>query len=438
MIKSENMKVRIYITLLLATNLCGSVRAQWNWPEDRVKAEGKNAYYTDNLNNGLYRLAADKLSWLLINAPDLNPSIYINGAKIYETLAANESDPGLKLIYQDSALLMYDLRIKYFDKEASVLNRKAYKAYRYYRDRKEKYEELYSLFKRTFELNGNQVLDNNLVAYMDITRRYKMSGGALTDEQVIDIYSEISEVIEFKMKEADNIERLKTLQDNLDKLLTSTITVDCNFVEQTLAPKMADEPENVKLAKKVFQLLLTGKCTDSPFFLKSGKMVHEHEPTYGLGVVIAKKEMAAGNFKVAENYYLQALELTDDNAKKGEIYMDLATSHAAKKNRVTARKYAFKATEQDASLKGAYSLVGILYMQSYDDCRQGVNRVEDRGCYLAAYKMFQKAGNAEGMRNSRQQFPSIEEIFELNLEEGDSFTVGCWIDEKVTIQRRPS
>ena len=148
--------------------------------------------------------------------------------------------------------------------------------------------------------------------------------------------------------------------------------------------------------------------------------------------------MAAGNFKVGEDFYKEALALTDDNLKKGEIYMDLATSYAAKRNKVPARSYALKAVDQDPSLKEAYSLVGNLYMQSYEDCRKGINRVEDRGCFLAAYKMFQLAGNAEGMKNSRQQFPSIEEIFELNLEEGDKLTVGCWIDESVTIQRRPS
>ena len=194
------MNPKIYLTIALVLGLYTFANGQWNWPEDKVKAEGKNAYYTDHLKNGLHRQAADGLYWLLVNAPNLNPSLYINGAKIYEYLADNETDPGQKLVYQDSALLMYDLRIKYFNKEASVLNRKAYKAYRYYRDRDDKYEELFQIFQRTFELNGNQILDNNLIAYMDVTRRYKVAGGNLSDEQVIEIYTEISEIIEFKTK----------------------------------------------------------------------------------------------------------------------------------------------------------------------------------------------------------------------------------------------
>ena len=37
-----------------------------------------------------------------------------------------------------------------------------------------------------------------------------------------------------------NTDRLRRYQDNLDKLLTATITVDCNFVENTLGPKLSE------------------------------------------------------------------------------------------------------------------------------------------------------------------------------------------------------
>ena len=54
----------------------------WNWPEDRQTAEEKNVIYTDMMKLGNYKLAVPPLSWLLVNAPDLNESIYINGARI--------------------------------------------------------------------------------------------------------------------------------------------------------------------------------------------------------------------------------------------------------------------------------------------------------------------------------------------------------------------
>ena len=72
---------------------------------------------------------------------------------------------------------MYDLRIKYFGNEASILNRKAFPAYKFYKGDKSKYNELMDLFEKTFTLNGADFSTNNFVAYMDIVRRFKATGG---------------------------------------------------------------------------------------------------------------------------------------------------------------------------------------------------------------------------------------------------------------------
>ncbi len=428
-------KKSLFLALLVLTF---KAQAQFNWPEDRATAEEKNAFYTDNMKSGNYQATIPALQWLLNNAPDLNPSIYINGAKIYEGLADAEKDPKQKIIYADSALIMYDLRIKYFNDEAKVLNRKAFKAYKYQKGRKEKYQELFELFQRTFELNGNNLLDNNIVAYMDVVRRYSLANNPITDAEIINIYSEISDVIDYKITLGKNVDRLQKYQDNVDKLLTATVTVDCDFVENNLGPKLESEPSNLKMAKKIFQLLLTGKCSDSPLFIKAAKSVHNMEPSYGLAIVVAKKEISGGSFEEGVKYYNEALELTDDNTKKGEIYFDLATVYAAKGEKRTSRSFALQSVGADPTRKDAYSLVANLYMTSYNDCREGVSKVADRGVFLAAFEMFKRAGDSKGMNNARNQFPSIEEIFELDLKEGDTIQVGCWINGTVAIQRRPS
>jgi len=74
-------KKSFFLALLIVTF---KAQAQFNWPEDRATAEEKNAFYTDNMKSGNYKATIPALQWLMNNAPDLNPSIYINGAKIYE------------------------------------------------------------------------------------------------------------------------------------------------------------------------------------------------------------------------------------------------------------------------------------------------------------------------------------------------------------------
>ena len=117
------------------------------------------------------------------------------------------------------------------------------------------------MFKGTFELNGNSVMDINLLPYMDVTRRYKVSGGNITDEEVLDIYEEIVDITNYKIEVGKkNVDRLKVVLDKVNELLVSTIDVDCDFVENTLGPKLKEEPDNLKLAKNIMRLAFAGKC----------------------------------------------------------------------------------------------------------------------------------------------------------------------------------
>ena len=96
------MKAKIFLIGLIGILFSNSAHAQWNWPDDRAKAETQNALYTDGYKQGNYRLAADHLQWLLVNAPNLNKSIYIHGVRIYDGLASEETDKDVKLVFQDS------------------------------------------------------------------------------------------------------------------------------------------------------------------------------------------------------------------------------------------------------------------------------------------------------------------------------------------------
>lgn len=411
----------------------------WNWPNDeemKAVAVERNVLYTDYYKQDNYASAKTPLVWLLKNTPDLNNSIYINGIKIYESLADAEKNAAQKAIYADSAMLLYDLRMKYFGDEANVTDRKAFAAYKYYKDDKAKYPELYALFQKTYELNGNNVMDANTVFYMYIVSKYKLSGGPLSDEDVIDIYGQISDVLAYKISKKVNEERLTKMQEQIDALLSATVTVDCQFVENNLGPKMKADPSNLKMSKKVFQLLLNGKCSDSPLFVESAILVDKSEPTFSLKKVIALKARQNNDFETAEKYFKEALELADDNTKKGDIYLQLAEMSATRGQKVAARDYARKTLAADPTKSEAYSLIGNLYYGSFDECKKGENKVLDRAVFLAAYEMYKRAGNSTGMQASKNQFPSIQDIFDYDMKVGDNITCGCWINETVVLQRR--
>ncbi len=424
--------------LYLSISYFGIAQGTWNWPEDKATAEEKNAIYTDYVKQGSFKEAQAAHYWLLTNAPDLNPSLYINGAKLYKGLADSEKDPARKIILQDSALLMYDLRIKYFQKEAKVINRKAYTAYKYYKGREDKHEELLAILQKAFKLNGNKVYDNNLVAYMDAVRRIQHKTKKFSQDEIFAMYDEVSAIIKYKIgANSQKAEKLKGYQDTIDKMLTDMIgEVDCAFIDDKLGPKLDADPTDVNLAKKIVQLSLAGKCSDSPLFLQAAKIVHKGEPTHGMAKVIALKCEASKDYDCALSFFSEAAELGETNVEKAEMYMEIGDLYAKRGNKSKAREYYLKTANTDPSMKKAYSQIGYLYFKSYDDCKQGVSRVDDRAVFIAAYEMFKRGGNSSGMNNAKEQFPSMEEIFSEGKELGQSVKVGCWIGETVTIQKR--
>lgn len=436
------MKVKsiIFMCLMVSISLINQLKAQdgWNWPEDKQKATTKNALYTDALRADNYRAAANHLSWLFQNAPDLNPSIYINGAKIYDGLAAQAKEPKAKAVFVDSALLMYDLRVKYFNEEADVINRKAYEAYKYYRGETKKYPELLQMFSKAFELNGKNVLDVNTIAYMDIIRRAKLSGTPMTDEEILAKYDLIVGIIDQKLADPKekNKASLQDYKDKIDAMLSEIVTVDCAFIENKLGSQLKADPSDLKTAKKIISLSLTAKCTDSPLFMEAARVVHEKEPNFAIAKVIAIKAKVDNDYETAAKYLQEALTLTDQNTEKAEIYLELADIAARRGQKNAARDYALKAVSADPSKTDAYTFIGDLYFKSYEQCKGGENIVKDRAVFLAAYEMYKRGGASSRMETAREQFPSAEEIFTYNMEVGQQITVGCWINETVVIQKR--
>ncbi len=426
--------------LILAVAVTATAQNGWNWGDQVDVAKENNVIYTDALKAKNYAATIEPLDWLLTNTPDLNASIYINGEKIYTALAKQESDPAKKEEYIQKGLELFDTRVKYFGKEDRVIERKAFYAYSFYQKDKEKYPYLYDLFTKTYQLKGDKMNRGNLVAYMNMVYKFRFAGGELSDEEVINIYSNISEALSTQRASASdaNKARYDKSIDNVDKLLTATkVEITCEFVETKLGPKL-ENTGDLKMAKLIFGLMLKGKCTDSPLALKAAGVIQESEPTFTIAKFLAQKNIQDGNVDEGLKFYEEAAGLSEDNVEKAETFVSIARIQAKEKQKSTARNSARRALSYDPSYSDAYKLIGDLYMQSFDDCAGGESKVDDRAVFIAAYDQYRRAGNSAGMANAKAQFPSIEEIFNEGKEEGQSITIGCWINTTVKLERRPA
>lgn len=430
---------RILITLAIALAAQIGVQAQdgWNWPEDPDKkslAIEKNALYSDMITAENYEAAKKPLDWLLKETPDLNSSIYIQGVKVYENLAMSTTGERQKNL-QDSTVLLYDLRMKYFNDEENVTNRKAYEAYAMWKDRKDRYADLYKVEKEAFEMLGNKLFLTNAMPYMFAIRLHKLSGGDITDLEVIEAYDKINALLDHYLEQGEDPARVAKYRDYIDQLFNNTVKIDCNIIENQLYPKFKNN-KNIGDAKRIIKFALSEGCTSSEAFIEAAKFVVQTEPDFGIIRLLAIRSKSAGDLDDAKKYFEQAITLTEDNVKQADVYIELADLASKRGAKSEARSYANKALAADPSRKEAYVIIGDLYLQSYNDCREGKDVVKDRAVYIAAYNMYQKGGNSSRMATAKEQFPSKEDIFNYNYNVGQEVQVNCWVGETVKVDTR--
>lgn len=412
------------------------------WPENRAKAEESVAIYGDAVKQGNYRGATAAWQWMVTNAPNWNTKLYIEGADIYDKLAEKESDPAKKRVLIDSLLWVYDMRIKNCGEEATVLNRKANSAFKYNIKDKDKVADLLALYDRVFELNGNNVTDPTLLYYMNTVRANVLYLKNLEQEQILRRYDLIQAAADAKIQKAlaagktADVEKLKASKSTVDDLLIACgVKVDCEFVKKNLEPKLRANPEDVALAKKIFNFMLQGKCTDDPLWLDAGEVILKTEKDCGLEKIVGLKYLSQEKYDKAKAYLNEALLVCTAGSDKAEALMALGSLEARIGTKTKARELFREALKADPAAKEAYEKIGDLYMNS-SECFKKVNVAEDRLIYLAAYDEYEKAGNSAKMGAARAQFPSKEDIFLFNWKQGEIKNTGCWINESVSLRTR--
>ncbi len=429
------MKSFILTLVFLAFGYAGFAQEP-NWPEDKAKASEKYTLFVDAVKAKNYSDATvEAFRWLYKEAPNLHKSLYQNGTKIYEFLEANEKDTKRKVELQDTILQLYDNRIKYFNEEAAVLNFKGLKAYPFLVNRSKNTDELFTLYDKIFSMNGKTTFLANTTFFMDVLCKRKAEG-KINDEQIIEEYEKIIEVLEENIANGKNTAAAEQTKTAVEDKLSSCVKVDCDFVEKNLGPKFKANPTDLKLAKKIFALMISGKCTSSPLFLEANEAIIKVEPSYGGYKIQGVLYKAAKDWSKVIEYFEKAAEMAPGEKEKAAAYMEIAAAHYRRGVNESARASARKAIATSSTVASeGYELIGDLYFTSGGECK-GENPVLSRAIYLAAYEMYEKSGVRAKMNQAEAQFPSAEEIFTHNYSEGQTISTGCWIGETVKIKKR--
>ena len=431
------MKIKSTLLVFGAMLLAGFAQAQiWNWPTDpaqEAKARELNAAYTDYMKSEQFVEATKPLNWLLVNTPNLNESLYINGVTVYKGAADKSADAAQKTAYQDSVMAIYDKRGELYNNATKWIENKAYFGYQFFKGDKTRIPAVIADFEKAVELNGN--INYQLVgAYFDLVYRNYALNKAYSPEQVLAIYDNANKLLDASATAGKDVSGTR---NTVESLLVNMELIDCDFIENTMGPKLAADPTNEEVANQIFKYSVQYKCFSSKAFLAALEFIDTKSPTFSTSQVRAMLYMSAGDFGKAEPVLEKAMTLADGPKQKGEVQMELAKIYAKSGKKSAARSAAREAASLDGELSSsAYGLIGDLYMSAYNDCRGGESRAKDYSVFIAAYNAYQKAGDSKGMGSARARFPSKEELFTEGLQLGSSISTGCWVGETVSLSTR--
>jgi len=434
--------VLLVLAFSIVSNISWAQCTDYKWPQDQAKAEKYVDAFKAAIKDQNYKGATAGIQWMIANAPQWHSDLYVAALETYDKLAGQELDPSTKQGYVDSLLIIYDLRIKNCGDEMNVLNRKAFSANKYNGQNKDKAKEVLAIFDKTYEVSANNVFDNNLLAYMDVVKINAELLKSLNEDQIVQRYNTLMEVIDSKVKRAAeqnktaDIEKYKKVVGAIDVRLAKVVKINCAFVKKVFEPKFKANPSDVALAKKIYQFMLSDKCTDEPVWLEAAEVLHKSAPDFGVTKELCSKYTQNKNFDKAIPLLDEVQAKATTPAEKAWIDLLKGDIEFQKGNKAGARDLYKKALVADPTSKDAYEKMGDLYSSSTTDCSKSAGSAEEKLVYIAAFQMYLKSGNREKMEQTLAKYPTAADLQKANWKAGDVKKLTCWIGESVTVKAR--
>jgi tetratricopeptide (TPR) repeat protein len=399
----------------------------------------QSKYKSDVIND-----AIKPWTYVFNNCPRSSQNMLIHGVKIMEYRIKKEKDPSLKEKYVDTLMMVYDKRIKYFPTykgRSQVGKILGDKGVALYKQRPADYKQAYEILKKSIEQDKDRAKGSVYIYYFRALTRMAQNG-EVDPSEVVDAYDQISDYLDVninKYKAAGKTSKVEVYQ-NIKGSLESMFEpfASCDVLVRIYQKKFEENPDDVELLKKITGILDKKKCVEDELYLNTIVSLYEIEPSPSSAFLIGKMYLKNEDYDKALEYLSQATDL-EEPEKKFENYMFLAGVYRYKNNFPKAREMARKAIAADPSKGSPYLFIGDLYASSAAKC--GDNDLTKLVAYWAAVDKYKKAKQVDPEMSAemnkriaayQKHFPSKEVMFFYNINEGDPYTVGCWINEKTT------
>ena len=425
--------------------------ATFDEASDTESAMNSHVIYRDYLRAGNYEEAFpywERAYTLAPGADGKRNTHYADGIKFYEYFLSKESDPGKKQEHIDQIFAFYDQIEECYGEGGYVSGLKAFDMYYKYKDRGSK-EEIYELFTKSLDLDGMDANFFILNPFTDLlVRRFQAEEVPLSEAQ--NYAAMMAKRLEKGLASGENQAQWQIINEYLPLRLEafegSRGFYDCNYYSDKYFNLFLEDSTNCEVIEDVYGKLRWGGCDSTNIHLVTVAEAAKRHCSRRVEPSDAKKAYAAlreGSYEEAISLFQTAAENATDSDKKSNYLFIIAKIYNAHlKNFPEARNYALQAASLRPNWGEPYVLIGRLYASSGPLCGPGrgwdsqivVWAAIDKWTYAKRIDPDVSSEANKWIGRYAQYMPSKEDVFQRNLKQGQSFRIGCWIQENTTIR----
>jgi len=485
------MKKLFFVSLLcLVTSFAFAQGCKFKYgatEEDSLKCLEEVNSFRIFYNNKQYADALTPWHYVVNNCPCAWDGVYAYAQTMFDNLIKAEKDSAKREALIDDLINSYKDRHLYFPNKYTEGNGLGFMAFNTARYKMKEYaatknyaaiEDVYNMFVRSVELEKDKTQPNIWDSYFKLAETMTQIKKDTTI--IIDAYERATDYIDVAIvnafikyektlpyfgnldsaftsgqidkmeydkrmnRLADDTARQMKLVNNYRKTLSNIEGkflpyAPCNVLEQVYTKKFDQNKNNMKVLKKMVLTMSKVNCVTTPVFKDALEIVHTAEPNAQSAYFMGNLSLRNNETGKAIEYFNEAISLFETQEQKVDCYYMLALAYQLEQKYSEARNAALQAIKIHPNCGKAYILIGDLYSNSGNRC--GGDDFLPRCYNWAAADKYAKAAAVDpscaddaNAKRAKLSFPSQQDLFVRGLQKGQSFHVGCWIQENTTVR----
>ena len=438
-IKSSGIVAGFFAVMTVSAQTGAESGTRFGIGQDSINCVRNYSLYTSDYQLKNYDAAIVNWRKVWRDCPLSSVNLTTQGATMYKYYIERELNSDKKNALIDTLFQIYEKGIALRPQSAANYRQYMMEDMLKYADTPENQSKIQKMLEEQMISQKEKTSALTYASYMRIIMSQN-ADGQLSDEELLDNYTKVSDLISDAIKKTSN-EELARARDMIDEQFVNSSAAGCENLLKIYETKYEANKDDPEFLRKLTRLLNRKECTDSKLFEMASEQMYALNPSSDAAYNMARLFFRRENFDKAVEYFEYAIKSETEPFDKANYNYQLGAIMLTQYKKYTdAKKYALEASRLRPDWGAPYILLANVYGNG-PKC--GEDDFEQRYIYWIVVDKLQKAkavdpeiaATVNSMINQYTQlFPKKEEGFFRNIIEGSTVTVGCWVNESTKVR----